>query len=283
MRPWIIVTIIIGIIFVLACLYYGFFIEVNSLRKEELVLPLKELPELWLDKKIIVFSDIHLGKGMSKARLANFIQQMSEQEPDLVLFAGDLSEDAHKISEDDYQAYVTLWSELRPSIGSFAVYGNHDVRTKAGKQFADRFYNDVGIVVLENSGLVIDGLALLGLAESMHSKPDFDKAWHDLLETEDESKLKAGLVLLHQPDPAGQMAQNLNIGLPLLFLSGHSHGGQINPFGLHLYREVQGSEYPDGYYDFDNGNSLFTSIGLGTVRIHARFLAPPSYTVITFE
>lgn len=264
-------------IFVGVCLFFGFFIEVNSLTRNKIKIKSKDMPEFWRGKKILFFSDLHLGKGMPDKRLYKFVEQMKKEGADLILFGGDLSEKAGKFEPEDIFVWRSILSRLRAPLGMYAVKGNHDTKNIQAATFFTEFLNSLGVTILDDESEVLEGLLLIGLQEMMHDFPDYDKS----LKRHTAKDHDFAIVLLHQPDPAGKLAQTDLLAKPGLFLSGHSHNGQIRPFNLHLYKERHGRDYPFGLYDFpETENKLYTSRGLGTVHIHARFAAPPEYVVI---
>lgn len=260
------------------CLYYGFFIEINRLKREDLTLSLPDLPEVWEDRTLLYFSDLHLGRGMPPGRLALFCRQMAAEKPDLILFGGDLTEVKTAVPEELKAAWVKELKELRAPLGCYAVEGNHDAELPQTRAFFTEMCQRAGFTVLSNTAVVIDGLVLMGLNEVIHHKPDYEAAL---------AAVPAGcgnaprLVLFHEPDPvAGFPAAEV----PELWLAGHSHNGQIRPFGLHLYLEHLGHRFPKGLYRFDEKNRfLYTSGGIGTVKLHARFAAPPEYVLIRLK
>lgn len=281
------------------CLLYGFLLEPELLRRRSLILRLPELPETLQGKRLLFCSDLHLGPGMPPQRLQSFLRQMAAEKADLLLFAGDLSENGDRLSEAESQRYLQLWQHFlqgessrpaekgsRPpaSAGSqqarqqafpdgvCAIYGNHDFPQRQGRDFCDRFWAALGVPLLQNSCRENAQLQIIGLDDGIYGQPNL----HLLTETAvPQPGLR--LVLLHEPDLAAALPQAAG---PVLYLSGHSHNGQIRPFGLRLWRVRLGRRYPHGYYRLPGGAHLLVSAGLGTVRIHARFLAPPEYWLI---
>jgi len=62
-----------------------------------------------------------------------------------------------------------------------------------------------------------------------------------------------------------------------LMLCGHTHGGQIFPFGLAVR---QFFPYMSGLAELANGSKLYTNRGTGTWGPPFRFLSPPEVTII---
>jgi predicted MPP superfamily phosphohydrolase len=68
-------------------------------------------------------------------------------------------------------------------------------------------------------------------------------------------------------------------GLFDLQISGHTHGGQIFPFGL-LIRSF--FPYVGGFYELPNQEILYVSRGSGTWGPPIRFFTPPEVTIFEF-
>lgn len=343
-----------------ACLFYGFLIEVNRFRVRELELHLEglrpEQPGLdeqrsdglrpdefcpdglhreelcrnglrteglsqsWESLRLLYFSDLHLGPGMPQKRLQKLISLMLEEEPELILFGGDMLEHGERFGERELALWTKELSKLKPRLGFYAVKGNHDSESPEAAAFLEKLYARLGVRLLSNEAVDLGGLILVGLDEAMNGRPDLAAALSTLCsgdspeysgghssrensetfpgfvtETAAEKK-KPGrkqesdaalcapssavcsetplplLILEHCPDVVPTFAET---GRAELWLAGHSHHGQIRPFGLHLYKEKLGRDYPYGLYQLGEKKQLYTSCGVGTVGIHARFGAAP--------
>jgi predicted MPP superfamily phosphohydrolase len=67
---------------------------------------------------------------------------------------------------------------------------------------------------------------------------------------------------------------------PQWMLAGHTHGGQIAPFGLAVIRPRGSGRYVSGWYR-DAVPALYVSRGLGTSFVRARYRATPE--IASFE
>lgn len=337
-----------------ACLFYGFFIEVNRFRVRELELHLEGLrPEQlgldeqcpdelrpdglhreglcrnglrtegnsqsWESLRLLYFSDLHLGPGMPQKRLQKLLSLMLEEEPELILFGGDMLEHGERFGERELALWTKELSKLKPRLGFYAVKGNHDSESPEAAAFLKKLYARLGVRLLSNEAVDLGGLVLVGLDEAMNGRPDLAAALSTLrsgdspeysggrnsrgnsgtfpgLVTETAAEKKPGrkqdsdttcsapnstvcseslsplLILEHCPDVVPTFAETDRAEL---WLAGHSHHGQIRPFGLHLYKEKLGRDYPYGLYQLGEKKQLYTSCGVGTVGIHARFGAAP--------
>jgi predicted MPP superfamily phosphohydrolase len=69
-----------------------------------------------------------------------------------------------------------------------------------------------------------------------------------------------------------------------LFLTGHSHGGQVN-LPIISYTPPLAQKYVRGMYEIDNNRQtkIYVNVGLGTSTLPLRFMAVPELTVITIS
>jgi hypothetical protein len=87
------------------------------------------------------------------------------------------------------------------------------------------------------------------------------------------------ILLAHEPDFADETARH-----PVdLQLSGHSHGGQIwLPVVGAPWLPQLGRLYPRGLRKIGD-LTLYTNIGLGTIRLPVRLNCPPEITMLTLR
>jgi predicted MPP superfamily phosphohydrolase len=62
-------------------------------------------------------------------------------------------------------------------------------------------------------------------------------------------------------------------------ISGHTHGGQIAPFGHALYTPAGSGRYVKGWYRKGN-NSMYVMRGIGTAHFPIRLGASPELLVL---
>src|SRR5437879_13384073 len=87
------------------------------------------------------------------------------------------------------------------------------------------------------------------------------------------------VLLAHDPD----FAEDGVLSPVDLQRSGHSHGGQIWIPGIGApWRAALGRKYPRGIYRLGN-LTLYTNIGIGTIRVPLRINCPPEVTLITLR
>jgi hypothetical protein len=201
---------------------------------------------------LVVLSDLHLGSIIGERWLGALVAQVDHLHPDLVVIAGDL------VDADLDQAVplrATL-QQLHAPLGVWAVLGNHDVY--AGADGAARFAESAGISVLRNRTVeIVPGLHLAGIDDpaTFRSLAGPDRRLAAALARPHPG---ATILLAHTPDShTADEAAAAGVGL---MLSGHTHGGQIWPFGFLVQQR-----YPlfTGRYEV-GGMTLFVGRGTGT-------------------
>lgn len=193
--------------------------------------PIAGLPPALDGFTIAQISDVHVGHT-SRALVRWIVDTVAAHDVDLVAITGDLVEGSVAEVGDD----VALFADLRSRHGTYFVTGNHEYF--AGVDAWLPFLARLGIRVLRNEAVTIGGegaaFALLGVDDVFGRRL---AAGHGEDLAAAVRSAEPGLVrvlLAHQPVTVDRAADQ---GVALQ-LSGHTHGGQIQPFGL-LVRLVQ--------------------------------------------
>jgi len=214
-------------------------------------------------------SDIHAGAFVGEHELDEGLALVRVARPDLIVVTGDLVD-----FDPNYAPLAARkLADLPARDGVSAVLGNHDYY--AGADAVVATLAAAGIDVLRDSGRCIrpadgGGFALLGvddLSSEKHGRvgPRFARA----ISTVNPELPR--ILLSHQPSSIEKWAGEVAVQL-----SGHTHGGQINPgfspVGLFL-------RYVAGAYHV-KGTTLYVNSGFGTVGAPSRVGAPPEVTRI---
>ena len=82
----------------------------------------QNLPEPFRGLKVVHISDIHSGSFTNKEAVQKGIDKILHQEPDLILFTGDLVNNV----ADEMKEYMEVFSQLKAPLGVYSTLGNHD-------------------------------------------------------------------------------------------------------------------------------------------------------------
>jgi predicted MPP superfamily phosphohydrolase len=234
---------------------------------EELAVKIPGLPKALDGYTITQISDIHVGAFVGERELEEGLDRVRETKPDLLVVTGDIV--------DFEPAYAALLARalgrVRVRDGIAAILGNHDYY--AGADRVERVMREAGVDLLVNQGRVLrpndgGGFALLGVDDMSGSLRGGPGPWFD-------GALRAvprdlpRILLAHQPPFFDEIA-----GHVALQLSGHTHGGQINP-GFTPARLLM--PYVAGRYDA-LGSTLYVNRGFGVAGPPSRVGAPPEVT-----
>jgi predicted MPP superfamily phosphohydrolase len=174
---------------------------------------------------IAQLTDLHIGPTIGRNNLAAIVNTTNALAPDIVAITGDLVDG----SVAELREAVAPLADLRARYGVFFVTGNHEYFSGA-RQWVDEI-SRLGIRVLRNERVEIHrNGAVLDLAgvDDLSAARFGDGHGEDISKAlADRDPLRPVILLAHQPRSALRSAE---YGVDLQ-LSGHTHGGQIWPFG----------------------------------------------------
>ena len=253
----------------IACLVMGYgFFEANTIRLEKVVVHTKKLPKNMDTIRIAQISDVHLGLVVGESRLRRILDQVQKAKPHMLVSTGDLVDG--KMVEPNRLA--RLLHSVQTPLGKYAVTGNHEFY--AGLRQALDFTQKAGFVMLRGQAHSLpNGLTIAGVDDptGRFQTPPNALSEKDLLHNLPENHFT--VLLKHQPVVSAD-----SLGRFDLQLSGHTHNGQIFPFGL-LVKLAYKTNH--GFTKLSKGSAVYVSRGTGTWGPPVRFLAPPEVTLIT--
>jgi len=245
---------------------YGL-INAARLRITRVTVKLPNLPEAWQGCVAALVTDLHLGPLSGPDFLRRVLTRLRTMQPDAVFISGDMF-DGSTLGLDQL---VAPWREFSTPKGIFYVTGNHD-------EFAERsLYLEpvrrVGIHVLNNEKVSLDGLQIVGVHDSEASNPLELRA---ILQQAHIDRQQPSILLAHRPINLS-IAEQEGISLQL---SGHTHHGQIWPWNLVVARIYGRFAYGLGRL----GKMLvYTSSGTGTWGPPLRVGTKSEIVLIQFE
>lgn len=203
--------------------------------------------------RIVAASDIHMGTIIGPRRMNKLVNTINSLQPDIILLAGDVvDEDVKPVIQQNLGKNL---KELHAPYGVFAATGNHEYI--GGGEPSIQYLEDHGIVMLRDTAQLINNSFYVIGREDLHKRYGYGKARKtlpDIMQGVDASK---PLIMMdHQPYHL-EDAKAAGIDLQL---SGHTHHGQLWPFG---YITQKIFEVSRGYYQ-KGDTHYYVSTGFGT-------------------
>lgn len=215
---------------------------------------------------IVALSDLHLGTVLGQKWLAARVEQVQAERPDVVVLLGDIFEGHGTMST----GLIAAMRRLSAPLGVWGVLGNHESYAVHGSIF--ELLDQAGIHILRNTWIELrPGLVLAGV-EDLWGKTNAVSFLNSALDL----RPVGSVVLLSHAPLAAELAASKGVDL---MLSGHTHGGQIWPFGYLVMRE-----FPllAGEYDVE-GMTVIVSRGTGTWGPRMRLWRPGEILRVTLH
>lgn len=221
--------------------------------------------------RAVFVSDVHVGSYFGERELELVFERIRAESPDLLLLGGDL---VHTRSRE-IEMWRRVLSGVSAPLGVYAVPGNHEYFFGLDIRHWSAVLEECGVVVLVNAGrrIVRDGasLWLCGVDDHEEGRADLDAALAGRRSGE------ACVLLSHHPDLFDLAARN-DVDLTL---SGHTHGGQISPFGWILLRHSRRGYHRGSFVQ--GGSRLVVGRGVGASILPLRVGARPEIVVVEFR
>lgn len=217
--------------------------------------------------RLLQIADMHLGRTARRAVWEQVLALVRTAQPDVLVSTGDFVDG----SDDFLDEWLTPLHDLATPLGKYAVLGNHELY--AGAARSRELLLSAGFTILGGDAVrLAQGVLLAGVADPAAGRAGGRQA-------DDEARLLPSpradaftILLKHRPTVSFAARQRCD-----LQLSGHSHAGQIFPFGG-VVRLVY--PYPHArLIAFREGLRLYVSRGTGTWGPPFRFLTPAEATL----
>jgi len=173
--------------------------------------------------RVLMVSDIHLGKIVGERRLEKLVQLINDRNPGLVLLVGDTVDGNVDVFSE--QKIDDCFLKLRSKYGAYAVLGNHEYISREVDETILHL-EKAGVRVLRDEALMVaDSFYLVGRDDA--SGKNFSRSGRkELSQLMHEVDGNFPVILLdHQPQNLGE-AEKLGVDLQV---SGHTHRGQLFP------------------------------------------------------
>ncbi len=246
--------------------------DTSSVRVSRKEYSIPNLPKSLDGFRIIHVSDIQVDDRTNGKIFDDALRRVQELRPDLTIFTGDLVTAGTRYIEQG----ARIIGGMKAKYGTYACLGNHDVWAGMGQ--VTKHLCDNGVIVIEDSALTLRvGTSRIELFGVKNYYNHWATPSVFLKQGTDSTNLR--ILVTHQAtrwlvDSA--VSHNYNI-----FLSGHTHGGQV-ALGLPWWPIIMSrieTPYVAGFYTV---GSMLVSVtnGVGLTAAPLRFQAPAEITVI---
>ncbi len=236
--------------------------------------PIANLPPALEGFRIVQISDLHVSTMIRRPDVQRVVALANAEQADLVALTGDMMDGSVQALRDD----MAPIADLRSRHGSFFVTGNHEYYSGADDWLTE--FRRLGVRPLRNERVRVDhdggALELLGVDDWSAGRFGGDHGPDMARAAAGRDPSLPAILLAHQPRAIDEAA---DLGLDLV-LSGHTHGGQLWPFGL-LVRLVQ--PYVAGLHLHRGKTRIYVSRGTGSWGPPMRLLARHELTVLTLR
>ena len=231
---------------------------------------------------ILFISDVHYDTIQNPNLLKDKLAEMNNTHPDLIILGGDLTDE--RTSKSSMEEFYREIGSLNSTYGTFFIFGNHDKQPKISdlengtRSYSNNELTNIieenGIEILADEKIIInEDILLVAREDAGHENTNIRLSSLELLNNTDS---KDFIILLdHQPLDEENNSKN---GVDLQ-LSGHTHGGQLFPYGI--VTELLG-QHSYGKYQIGNMIEIVSS-GFCGWGIPLRNEAPCEYVIININ
>ena len=245
---------IIILIPILGLLLYMYLLAKRNIVVEK-ELFFSDLPKNFSGMKIFFISDIHFRNVHEK------ILKKIAGKVDFIIIGGDLLE--KKVPFERVEQNVCHLTKIAPT---YFVWGNNDYEGDVEKLL--QIFHEKNVKVLKNEAVLLkrekDTIALAGI--------DYGKKRMNIEKTLKEAGKHFTIFVSHSPDVRKMLPKKSHIRL---FLSGHTHGGQIRFLCVGIREK--------GKLAKENGMWVLISNGYGTTGLPFRLGARPQTHLLTLK
>lgn len=271
-------------------LLFGFGNKYNYQIKK-IKLSFNNLPEAFKGMRMVHISDIHSGSFQDIRAVNKGIDLILKQQPDLIVFTGDLVNDR----ATEMEPYQNSFGRLTAPLGVFSTLGNHDygdyVQWPTAQAKIDnlealkKVHANMGWRLLMNEHVLLEKngekIALLGI-ENWGAKARFPKYGKMDLAYPGTENIPFKILLSHDPSHWDAQILPEYPGIDLM-LSGHTHGMQFgleNPYFKWSPVQWMYKQWA-GLYE-QGAQKLYVNRGYGFIGYPGRVGILPEITVIEF-
>lgn len=249
---------------------YPFFIERYIVQVNHYLIPVPNLPKAFSGYTIVQLADLHYGPLVPLGLIRLVIGMANRVQRNLTICTGDYVHERYG-PEPVNQVWPVL-SGLRAPDGVLSILGNRDHLGDTGRSLY--WLAQTGQDLRHKVRPIVRGGSRIWFAGAGDRWEDHI-GLDDLLKGVPEEECR--IVLAHNPDTADtDFAARVD-----LFISGHTHGGQVNiPFIGTPILPVENKNYSSGLKRSKRGAAVFISRGIGWAVYPVRFNCFPEIAVL---
>ncbi len=218
-------------------LIVGTYALFNGFRLPQIITHEMKGPPSMKGFSIAQVSDLHVGLlHLNVKWLSQVVDRVNEQKPDVFAITGDLVEGSYQ----EVSPQLEILKNVNPNLEKFYITGNHEYIHQGGfsNDAWEKRLTELGFTTLHNENKTIQfnqaNILFAGVPDRM--VPRFESELRSLPDIALKTNQSVDYRILLAHEPASRF--DIKSEKCDLILSGHTHGGQIFPFGI-LVRLVQ--------------------------------------------
>ncbi len=207
------------------------------------------------DYKVALVADLHYGISIDAEKLQAVADAIEKESPDFVILCGDIVDES--TTPEGMNEAFSILGHIESKLGVYYVYGNHD-KSRLGlsgrftdMELAEAIRSNRIEILEDNTVLFNDDMIFVGRMDKME-RTQKGKSIDELLVGADKSKVI--VVSDHQPNDYEALSK---AGCDLV-MSGHTHGGQLFPFG-EFSQLIGANDMTYGFKKVGDLNAIVTS------------------------
>ena len=234
----------------------------------KITVPIANVPAAWKRKTIVQLSDVHLGAINRSGFAQKIVDLAMAQHPAMIVITGDLFDG----TDGNLEEFIASLKQLQAPEGVYFVTGNHE--EYLGVNAALEIVAQTGIRILADQVVDANGMQVVGL---QYRSGDASSAVASRIEQLAGYQKNMPTILLHHVPEGIDGARDAGVSLELC---GHTHQGQLFPFGY--LTELLYGKYFHGL-SYDGSMAVYTSSGAGTWGPPMRTGNVPEIVAITLQ
>jgi predicted MPP superfamily phosphohydrolase len=255
---------------------YAFLVEPRWLQRTHTRLHFQGLPPALEGLRVALLTDLHASRSTPTGLIRRAVDATLDARPDMIAITGDIAADGRSL-----ERALDQLARLHAPLGVYIVPGNHDYKDVGIGKWRRAVTQRTQLSVVTTRARTVGGrahgaeahLCVAGVDDLAEGDPNLEML-------QEGGPRDFTILLAHNPDQAEQARRGID--RVDLVLSGHTHGGQVRLPGVGAL--VNSAEHDDLYEAGVRRRAwtqVYTSRGVGTVRLRVRFLTRPEVAVLT--